>query len=950
MSTPEKNAYVISHTHWDREWRYPIWQTTAMLVEFMDELLDLLENGTLKGFLLDGQVRPVLDYLEQRPENSGRVKALIADGKLEVGPWYTLPDEYPIDGEALVRNLLKGLRGSRELGKTFEVGYTPFGWGQTAQLPQIYRGFGIDLAMVGKRVGVERAPHSEFTWQAPDGTEMLATRFGELGRQNFFLRLHLSVLFGRHYETDQWRYRREDQASLFHRCDTEQMEQDVFRLDTSTAWNFDLLTPELIERVWNTTRDSLLEDDRLMMNGCDYAAGQKLMPELIDKINKLDAPNQRTWRQTTMREYIKTMREKLADRKLHMVKGELRDGPAGPTSGNALSTRLYLKALNKKAQSRLIRQAEPLAALSAALHGTEHPQKFIDTAWDYLLLSHPHDSINGVTQDKTADDVTHRLNQVIDISNTLTNTALQQIIGDLDLSGFRDDDEVVAVFNPYPYPRREVVEAWVLTDRYLPENEFWPWGDEGLQVMDANGNPHGTQWHGDTEECYPVAEIHNRALPYNCLRHHIYFDTGELPACGYKVFRVARSQDVAQNAVDIPRKSRLISSPSILKQANVLENEYIKVTVNPNGTFDLFDKASGKLYAGLNYFRDKGQTGDYWIDREPMHQRTVNSLGCRARIWAEDAGPLSATVVSTVTLDVPKRVIRAEKRRADNTVPLEITTRLTLERGAKGVKVNVTFDNCAEDHTLKAMFPTQLENASVVHSGGHFNVDRRPVVCQGPGSGLAWPDMKTQPQDRFADIADGHHGLAIINNSLAEYEVSDDSSRTLGLTLLRSVQNWICTESRAGSVFPAQKGGQCLGRHEIEYAIMPHQGDCFAAEIPLQAELFNTPVLPVQTRKKPGGTDEPERSYLSVSNPNIIFSALKKAENSDHLVLRLYNPTEESQPGNVRFGNGIDQVWETNLNEERQGAVQVDDGNINLIVPPKKIMTLEFASNDLTEK
>ena len=95
----KKTAHIVSHTHWDREWRYPLWETRHMLRDFMDELVDVLESGAYPGFLLDGQVIPVLDYLDMRPDKEEAVKKLVSSGKLEVGPWYILPDEFPVDGE-----------------------------------------------------------------------------------------------------------------------------------------------------------------------------------------------------------------------------------------------------------------------------------------------------------------------------------------------------------------------------------------------------------------------------------------------------------------------------------------------------------------------------------------------------------------------------------------------------------------------------------------------------------------------------------------------------------------------------------------------------------------------------------------------------------------------------------------------------------------------------------
>ena len=100
---------------------------------------------------------------------------------------------------------------------------------------------------------------------------------------------------------------------------------------------------------------------------------------------------------------------------------------------------------------------------------------------------------------------------------------------------------LVVVFNPLPYPRRDVIEAWINMPDARPRNETWrayrP--PEGLQVLDAGGTPVSTQNQGYTAESYCVCELHTRAFPYNCLRHRIFFDTGEVPAGGYKVFRAA---------------------------------------------------------------------------------------------------------------------------------------------------------------------------------------------------------------------------------------------------------------------------------------------------------------------------------------------------------------------------------------------------------------------------
>lgn len=107
-----------------------------------------------------------------------------------MGPWYTLPDLYPLSGESIVRNLLEGRRRAGALGRCMNIGYESFGWGQPSQLPQIYAGFGIDTVIISKNVDKKRAPTCEFKWTGADGTSVYAHPSGRRrARQLFYERL-----------------------------------------------------------------------------------------------------------------------------------------------------------------------------------------------------------------------------------------------------------------------------------------------------------------------------------------------------------------------------------------------------------------------------------------------------------------------------------------------------------------------------------------------------------------------------------------------------------------------------------------------------------------------------------------------------------------------------------------------------------------------------------------
>ena len=164
----------MPHTHWDREWYHPFQTFRLKLVRLIDELLDLMEqDSSYRHFLLDGQLAMIDDYLEIRPQNEGRLRALVAAGRLTVGPWYILMDEFLVSGETIVRNLQKGILRGSAFGAVMEVGYLPDMFGHVAQMPQILAQAGIGHAVVWRGVpsAVER---TAFVWASPDGSSVRA--------------------------------------------------------------------------------------------------------------------------------------------------------------------------------------------------------------------------------------------------------------------------------------------------------------------------------------------------------------------------------------------------------------------------------------------------------------------------------------------------------------------------------------------------------------------------------------------------------------------------------------------------------------------------------------------------------------------------------------------------------------------------------------------------------
>ncbi len=154
MGSGEK-VIIVSHSHWDREWYMPFNLFRFRLVEMMDSLIDILEkDAKFHSFMLDGQTCMIEDYLEIRPENKARVHELLKSRKLIAGPFFVQNSPWLQTGEGYVRNLLVGHAIAKKWGVVpMKVGYIPDQYIHFEQMPQVFRGFGINAMAFSRGMG-----------------------------------------------------------------------------------------------------------------------------------------------------------------------------------------------------------------------------------------------------------------------------------------------------------------------------------------------------------------------------------------------------------------------------------------------------------------------------------------------------------------------------------------------------------------------------------------------------------------------------------------------------------------------------------------------------------------------------------------------------------------------------------------------------------------------------
>ena len=378
-----------------------------------------------------------------------------------------------------------------------------------------------------------------------------------------------------------------------------------------------------------------------------------------------------------------------------------------------------------------------------------------------------------------------------------------------------------------------------------------------------------------------------------------------------------------------------------------MENEYLRVKVCGDGTVDILDKQSGKEYRNLNYFQDEGDCGDYWMYYPPYHNQTYSSKGCQASIWLEDNGPLSATIAAKITMELPTHGYRPDNGvkgysgRSKETTPVQIITRYTLKKDARQLDVQLEIHNTARDHRMKVLFDTGIQTKTA-SAEGHFHVDHRPLVPLKDANGAFFNELMTQPMQNFVDLSDSVNGFGIVSDSLLEYEALPNPEGTLGLTLFRAVRNIICTEMRSAGVFAHEDGGQLLQTLSYRYSLCPHDGDYETAKLYQKMDCMNVPVLAIQTTPQlKTGTLPAAFSFYELPD-GLEMSCLKRAEDGQSWILRVYNPGKAAVQGTVRLPGTIVSANQVRMDETGSKQLEHNGCTFPITVESNKIQTYKI--------
>ncbi|MEO2601331.1 mannosylglycerate hydrolase [Clostridium butyricum] len=403
-----KKVHIVPHMHWDREWYFSTEESRILLVNNMKEIMDMLENNPdYPYFVMDGQTAILEDYLAVKPQDKERIKKLVEEGKLIIGPWYTQTDEMVVGGESIVRNLLYGIKDCGEFGDYMKIGYLPDSFGQSAQMPQILNGFDIKHSMFWRGCSERKGTgKTEFNWTSDDGSEVVVQM------------LPLGYAIGKYLPTD----------------------IDALR--------------KRMEKYFPVLDRGATTEHEILPNGHDQMPVQKNIFNVIEKLKELY-----TDREFFLSRYENIFEELEKESNRDTISGEFLDGKYMRVHRSIFSTRMDIKAANARIESKITNILEPLASIAYSL-GFEYHHGLIELIWKEIMKNHAHDSIGCCCSDKVHKEIMNRFLLAEEKVDRLIEFYKRKITDAISCEKALDK---LTIFNLMPYEREEIIRAQIIT-------------------------------------------------------------------------------------------------------------------------------------------------------------------------------------------------------------------------------------------------------------------------------------------------------------------------------------------------------------------------------------------------------------------------------------------------------------------------------------------------------
>ena len=850
----KKKVYIISHSHWDREWYMPYEQHHMRLITLIDDLLEQFEtNPDFNSFHLDGQTISLDDYLEVRPNKREALQKAITEGKLKIGPFYILQDDFLTSSESNTRNMLVGLEESKKWGAPVKLGYFPDTFGNMGQAPQMMLEGGLDVTAYGRGVkptGFNNvvindekytSQYSEMWWAGSDNSKVLG------------------LLFANWYSNGNEIPTEKEAAIEF--------------------WDKKLADAEQFAST----------DHLLMMNGCDHQPLQKDVTDAIKLANELYPDYE--FLHSNFEDYINAVKADLPE-DLNTVEGELtsQETDGWYTLANCSSSRIYLKQRNTEVSRQLENITEPLATMAAEVSGV-YPHDQLRYAWKLLMQNHPHDSICGCSVDEVHQEMMTRYLKAHEVGKFLANEALDTLTSAINTTNFPEGSKPFVVVNTLGQNKTGFVEATIEWKRKpfsqgVPDKLYHELNNEEkpeFKVINQNGEEVAAEIIDvETLFGYDLPKDGFR-VPYMATYVKVRLHLNQMPGLSWNGFALAEGTMTVSNETTVYNEA-----------TQTFENNFIKANIQSDGRLSIVDKKNDITYDNMLTFENVGDIANEYIFKQPKNDKAIYAHEFPFDVEVLTNNANIAEVVISQTMMIPraaeellqeemKAVVEMRNRnagRSTDLIPFVMETVVTIEKNSQQLKFSTTYNNQSENHRLRVLFPTNIK------TDRHFAESIFEVIERPNHVSASWENpTNPQHQHSFVNVQDETRGVTVSNFGINEYEILNEQN-TIALTILRSTG-----ELGDWGYFPTPEA-QCIGENTIEFAIAFHTAnDKFDSFKDGQA--FQVPFSVKQTGIHAGSLDATHQ-FAKVDSEQFLLTAFKRKENEMDIVLRGYNLSNDT--------------------------------------------------------
>ena len=846
----KRKIHVIPHSHWDREWYFTTSRSKVYLMKDLGDVLNTLENDPeFKYFMVDAQGSLLDDYIKWRPQDKERISKLVNDGRLVIGPWYTQTDQLVISGESIVRNMYYGMKRCESFGKYMNVGYVPDSFGQSGNMPQIYRQFGIEDTLFWRGVSDDMVKHTDYNWRGDDGSVVFTTQ----------------IPFGYYIGGN---------------IPEEPEENEEF-------WQ-----KECLEKAGGRSATRHI----YFPNGFDQAPVRTNLPQLVKERNEKDPENEYVI--SCIEDYIKDVKSENPE--LEEVQGELVIAKHMRIHKSIFSSRSDLKVMNTQIQNYVTNVMEPLLTISYNL-GNEYPHEAVAEIWKLLFENAAHDSIGSCISDTANEDVYVRYKQARDIAVNLVELHSRLIATNVK----NDADMTFTAINTLPQKRKDTV----IVKTYVPGGKFAIIDEKGNDVDYTIIKSRDLTDYvlSQTIMLDPSRKFY---VPDQVLEVTMAIKANDVPALGYVQYSIDTQKDSHKETADkkvLENKYYTIEveengSLTIVDKANNVTYKNQGILVENGDDGDSFNYSPPRK--DMEVFSNESKctvkiSGSDIYDQAEIHFDMVVPADLDER--AE--GKVSVTMLVDMTV-----ALRKDSKVIDFNVKVDnkgLSHRLCVLFDSQIVSAF----NYADQQFGLIKRPNYYEKEMKLYMESMNNKTEKKAGIQELANWAndqsTWqePPISIEPTQSYVSLTDGKTGIAVIPQGVREYEVLDDSK--IRLTLFRTYgfmgkENLIYRPGRAsGERIIETPAAQLLKEMEFNFGFTSYAGDINDSDIDTLAKQYNTN-LEVYTyaeflngrlifsQREIEGQNAKIHSLFETEG-NLVVSAVKKAEEDDGYIISIYN-------------------------------------------------------------